>query len=537
LTNQTAAAAQPPQSQPKLTKITERIILFTLAMYALFAPHSIAITQGSFLVGLTAWAVQMAANRKLEFRRTPVDLALLGFFACCVVSSFLSYDQIVSVKGLRSPAFFLAFYFVSRKVTSARMVKLLTLAIVVSCFANIVASAAQVARGRGLRVDTIREDSPFTSAGIQVGDVILEADDRPLHSPEELLRVIDEQRGPLHVLVQRSEAATPVYVSRNDLRRVEGPGAERLGITTSPGRNFRVSGFYSHYETYAEVLQLIAALAIGLLIALPTKRSPLGWFLAVMILLIGVTLLFTSTRAAMIGLTVAVACMAYASSRRRVLLVGVVALALAAPVAYVTVERARGISFLDPEEGSFAWRLKVWPETFTLIKDHPLFGIGKGSEGKLRDQWGLYDNGRLPPGHFHSTPIQIAVWWGLLALVLYCGMMAIFAAETWRLVKRLRHDGRWELWGVALGGLGGLVAFNISSLVHFNFGDGEVVMMFWLLTGMVFAVRQIVSEQAAPLQASGKPTPEATAGLRKNPHPEPAASVEANVRAAKAKPN
>ena len=154
-----------------------------------------------------------------------------------------------------------------------------------------------------------------------------------------------------------------------------------------------------------------------------------------------------------------------------------VALVLAAPVAYVMVERARGISFLDPEEGSFAWRLKVWPETFTLIKDHPLFGIGKGSEGKLRDQWGLYDNGKLPPGHFHSTPIQIAVWWGLLALLLYYAMMAIFAVEMWRLVKRLRHDGRWELWGVALGGLGGLVAFNISSLVHFNFGDGEVVMM------------------------------------------------------------
>lgn len=536
MTNQTAAA-QPPESQPKFTKITEPVILFALVMYALFAPHSIAITQGSFLIGLTAWGVQMAANRKLEFRRTPVDLALLGFFACCVVSSFLSYDQIVSVKGLRSPAFFLAFYFVSSKVTSARMVKMLTLAIVVSCFANIVASGVQVARGRGLHINSIREDSPFANGNIQVGDVILEADDMPVHSLDDLLRIIDEQRGPMRVLVQRSEALSPVYISRNDLRRVEGSGAERLGIATSPGRNFRVSGFYSHYETYAEVLQLIAALAIGLLIALPEKRSRMGWFLGVMILLISITLLFTSTRAAMIGLTVAVACMAYASSRRRVLLIGMVALVMAAPIAYVVVERARGISFLDPEEGSFAWRLKVWPETFTLIKDHPLFGIGKGSEGKLRDQWGLYDNGKLPPGHFHSTPIQIAVWWGLLALVLYYAMMAIFAVEMWRLVKRLRHDGRWELWGVALGGLGGLVAFNISSLVHFNFGDGEVVMMFWLLTGMAFAVRQIVAEQTAPLQTSRKLTPEATADLHKNPLPEPAASVEANVRAAKAKPN
>ena len=334
-----------------------------------------------------------------------------------------------------------------------------------------------------------------------------------------------------------SEAISPIYVSRSDLRRSEGAGVERLGITTSPGRNVRVTGFYSHYETYAEVLQLIAALAIGLLIALPEKRSWLGWFLGTMILLIGVTLLFTSTRAAIIGLTVAAACMAYASSRRRVLLAGLVVLILAAPVAYVMVERARGIGFLDPEEGSFAWRLKVWPETFTLIADQPLFGIGKGSEGKLRDQWGLYENGKLPPGHFHSTPIQIAVWWGLAALMLYYAMMTIFAAEMWRLAKRLRLDERWELWGVALGGLGGLIAFNISSLVHFNFGDGEVVMMFWLLTGMTFAVRRIVLEQAEPFEASRKQQPEAITDSHRNPLPEPAASVEASVRAAKAKPN
>ena len=530
--NETAAAL-PAESQPKIARITEGIIIFTLVMYALFAPHSIAITQGSFLVGLMAWAVQMAVTRKLEFRRTPVDLALLGFFACCVVSSFLSYDQIVSVKGLRSPAFFLAFYFVSSKVTSVRMVKLLTFAIIVSCFGNIVASGVQIAKGRGLRIDSIREDSPFAGRSLQVGDVILEADDKPVHSLEDLSRIIDEQRGQMRVKFQRSEAVSEVYVSR----RVEGTGTERLGITTSPGRNFRITGFYSHYETYAEVLQLIAALAIGMLIALPDKRSRLGWFLGLMILLIGVALLFTSTRAAMIGLTVAVACMAYASSRRRVLLVGMVALVLAAPIAYVMVERARGISFLDPEEGSFAWRLKVWPETLPLIKDHPLFGIGKGSEGKLRDQWGLYDNGKLPPGHFHSTPIQIAVWWGLAALLLYYGMMAIFAVEMWRLAKRLRQDKRWELWGVALGGLGGLVAFNISSLVHFNFGDGEVVMMFWLLTGMTFAVRRIVLEQAEPFEASRRQQPEAITDSHRNPLPEPAASVEASVRAAKAKPN
>jgi len=222
---------------------------------------------------------------------------------------------------------------------------------------------------------------------------------------------------------------------------------------------------------------------------------------------------------------------------RRVLLVGMGVVVLAAPLAYVMVERARGISFLDPEEGSFAWRLTVWPETLPIIKDHPLFGIGKGSEGKLREQWGLFENGKLPPGHFHSTPIQIAVWWGLAALLLYYAMMTIFAVELWRLAKRLKDDARWELWGVALGGLGSLVAFNISSLVHFNFGDGEVVMMFWLLMGMSFATRRIVAQQTDELRAKRKPEPAAVAGSHKSLRLEPVAGVEANAQAAKAKLN
>lgn len=77
---------------------TEWVISISLVMYALFAPHSIAITQSSYLIGLTAWGVQLIAIRKLPFKRSPVDIALFGFFACCVISSFLSYDLLVSVK-------------------------------------------------------------------------------------------------------------------------------------------------------------------------------------------------------------------------------------------------------------------------------------------------------------------------------------------------------------------------------------------------------------------------------------------------------
>lgn len=516
--------------------ITQYIISFLLVMYAIFAPHSIALTQGAFLIAIGAWAVQLAATRRLNQKRSPVDIALFGFFACCVVSSFLSYDPLVSIKGLKSPAFFWAFYFVSNRVRSARFANFLALAMILSCLVNVGYSGLTLATGRGLQIDTINPDSVFANESIRTGDIIVEADKETVNSPEDLIRIIDSQRGRLRLSLQRKDAAVETSIPRQAIREAGGAGFERLGITTSPGRNFRIKGFYSHYETYAEVLQLIAALAIGMFIANPNKRSGTAWFLGAVIPVLTITLVLTSTRAALVGLATGVTVMAMASSRR-VVVAAVASLIIALPLALIAVEHSRGISVFDPEAGSTAYRLEVWREAFGIIKDNPLVGIGKGSEGKLKDSLGLYDEGRLPPGHFHSTPVQVAVWWGLIGLVFYYSFMTIFVLDTWRLIKKVKSDGRWQLQAIAQGTLGAIVAFNVSSLVHFNFGDGEVVMAFWLLTGLSFAVRRIASETGSDAKPAQMSVPQSADSSGRSLHPGQAAASEANVQVARAKPN
>jgi hypothetical protein len=521
----------------RINAITEWVISISLVIYALFAPHSIAITQSSYLIGLTAWGVQLAATRKTPFKRSPVDIALFGFFACCVISSFLSYDLLVSVKGLKSPAFFLAFYFVSNKVRSLRFASFLGVALIVSCLVNVGYSAVKLGVGRGLQIDSISPESPFHEETIKVGDVILEADDQVVNSQRDLVRIIDSQRGRLRIKIGRKEAISETSIPRQAIREATGEGFDRLGITTSPGRNFRLMGFYSHYETYAEVLQLIAAVAIGMLISVPNKRSGVAILLSVAIPLLAITLILTSTRAALAGLGVAVFVMAIASSKRRVVVAAIASIVVVLPLAVLAVEHARGISVFDPDEGSTAYRLEVWREAFGIIKDNPLVGIGKGSEGKLKRGLGLYDEGRLPPGHFHSTPVQIAVWWGLLGLIFYAAFMTILLVETWRLIRRVKTRKGWHLSGIALGGLGAVLAFNVSSLAHFNFGDGEVVMVLWLLTGLVFAVRRIASEAQDDANAEGTEGKSSLDSSRRNQLQEQAAVFGSSVRAARAKQN
>lgn len=526
----------PPRGK-RVFVITQHIISFLLLSYAIFAPHSIALTQGAYLIGMGAWAVQLAATRRLNQKRSRMDIALFGFFACCVISSFLSYDPLVSIKGLKSPAFFFAFYFVSNRVRSIRFASFLALTIILSCLVNVAYSAVTLGVGRGLKIESINPDSAFANETIALGDTIIEADDQPVNSPEDLVRIIDSQRGRLRIKLQRKEAVTETSIPRQAIKDSGGVGFERLGITTTPGRNFRIMGFYSHYETYAEVLQLIAALAVALLIAIPNKKSRIALFLTVAISLIVVALILTSTRAALAGLALSVAAMAIANSTRRILIAVMLAVIILFPLGMLAVERSRGISLFDPEEGSTAYRLEVWREALRIIKDNPIVGIGKGSEGKLKERLGLYDDGRLPPGHFHSTPVQIAVWWGLAALIFYFSFMTVFLIETWRSIRNGSSTKRWQVTGIALGGLGALVAFNVSSFVHFNFGDGEVIMAFWLLTGLAFAVRRIDCESGVDLKSAQIPAPPSQEDSHRNLSQQPTTISESTVRAAKAKQN
>jgi hypothetical protein len=506
----------------KTYQIAEAVIQVSLVMYALFEPHSIAIAEGSYLVGAVAWATQLWITRSFKQLRTPVDLALLGFFACCFVSSCFSYYPLLSFNGLRSPAFFLAFYFVSSRVRTMGSARFLVMALVGSCLINVAVSAGQLARGRGVRIDSFQSGSPLAGGDLKLGDVIIGADDKKVDSLQDLSNAVDSSRGRFAIKFERKEDDLETIVSRKALTSAAGSGPERLGITTSRGRGFRVTGFYSHYETYAEVLQLIASLAIGMLIALPRKRTWLAAFLAGAAFLISTALVLTSTRSALAGLAVSVIVMAVASFRPRIAILAGIVLLLAAPLAIFELQHLRGISFIDPNEGSTAYRLEIWREAFRLIKNNPVVGIGKGSDGEMREQLGLFQHGKLPPGHFHSSPIQVAVWWGLPALVFYTAFMLIFVVETWRLARACRDRQRWDAWGMSLGILGALMAFNVSSLVQFNFGDGEVSMALWLLAGLSFAIRRLQLESTNPATSIPKPEGPGESTSDKNQFPQPA---------------
>ncbi|HEX6718798.1 MAG TPA: O-antigen ligase family protein, partial [Pyrinomonadaceae bacterium] len=266
---------------------------------------------------------------------------------------------------------------------------------------------------------------------------------------------------------------------------------DQLGISGwSRGRDWRATGFFNHWVTYAEVLQLIASLALGIFLALMPKRSLTGVLLILAVIGLVFALGMTVTRASWIGFAVSVVAMLLlTSSRRTILIVGACAIPLVLASVFLLQQR-RSIGFIDKQDQSTSWREMVWREGFQLLISKPrhlVFGVGIDSiKGHWRE-WGLFDNGRQPMGHMHSNLLQIALERGVPALVVWLILIGVYVRMLWRIVRgEVDNFSR----GLAVGALGGALGFFTSGLVHYNWGDSEVVTVFYFIMGLCLVVQR-----------------------------------------------
>jgi S1-C subfamily serine protease len=70
-------------------------------------------------------------------------------------------------------------------------------------------------QARGVLVTSVVPDSPAAEAGLRPGDVIEEINRRPVRSPQDVARVIEETKeGDLALLVNRGGSAAYVLIER-----------------------------------------------------------------------------------------------------------------------------------------------------------------------------------------------------------------------------------------------------------------------------------------------------------------------------------
>ncbi|MGN6782113.1 MAG: O-antigen ligase family protein [Marmoricola sp.] len=230
-------------------------------------------------------------------------------------------------------------------------------------------------------------------------------------------------------------------------------------LTGSPssevrGSFTRLTGPFNQSNTFARYLAFLLIFGIAVY---PYVKPRLKLLFGAMLALSSVFMLLTLTRTAILGSVAGLVVLAVAQ-KRKVLIGGLVAMALAALIALPGLAARFGT--LDagstpqgtPTGNTLVWRLHYWTEVIPLANSNPVTGIGLASTQYETDA------AKQP----HNDFIRAYVETGLLGLACYVSMLAALVGSARRAVQRA-PKGSLES-GVAAGALGCAVCFVLGSM-------------------------------------------------------------------------
>ena len=477
------------------TNLGHKVAVAGLFLYAIFAPHSIAAAEISLAIAASGWLLRFLTTQETGFKRTRLDLPILVFFVWTVASAVLSEEPRISIPKLQSVLVFLAFYLTQAIVRRSTAIVLVS-AMILSGVAGSLFSVFDLVRGRGVVVESLSTGSPMREAHVQPGDAIWRVDQRRVYSRQEIDEVIqqsDEGKRLTVSLITRGEhVERPGFIVTPELRSLSSPsgivGEER-------SHRFRASGWTRHYETFAEILQILTQLALGLAFANFQNHGVNLRFklaaIAAVALAIGIGL--TAMRSALVAMTIGSAVVAIrgASKGARVVVTAGIALVLA--FGAVVVWNTRDTNALLLNDPSSNLRLEVARTGLARILVHPVFGHGMDAMKLHWREWGFPGTTMI---HLHSTPLQIAFDRGLPAAIFWLWIMIICWQVSATGEKLTWDSGDTNAHGVLLGAIGALAGLFASSLVNYNFGDSEVALVFWWLMGVVVSLAPSSGESA-----------------------------------------
>jgi hypothetical protein len=152
---------------------------------------------------------------------------------------------------------------------------------------------------------------------------------------------------------------------------------------------------------------------------------------------------------------------------------------------YVTqVKRSRLLSIFDLYNESNYNRIELWKAGLKIFRDRPVFGVGDIDLGKLYKKYKNYYDKEIQ-GHMHNNFIHILVILGSFGFIVFIYLIVRILLIDIKIYKKLKD--REFVSSYSLGVIGTFVAFLVSGLTEWNFGDHEIVTMVWFVLGLNIA--------------------------------------------------
>lgn len=492
----------------------ETITAFFLFLFVIAQPLSIAASHVTYAGAALAWVLRLTLVRRGILKSSPLDLPILIFLLLSVISVLMSPLPASSWEGMRKIALIFLVLLVAHNVSNARRAKQLLAILFLSSLGAVGWAVWNYVDGVGLRIHNPQPGTSFYRAGLRDADVILWVDGHRVERPQEFLRRVDSeppgQPMELRVIhglgIEIMKDAVPIAVPLDSAPR---PGnLSELGMQLETDRPARARAFYSHYVTYAAVLQLMGCLVFGLWLS-HRRHSPLSSAVfAALLLAFGIALGMTLTRGAWLAFAfgcIVELCFFLKHWSRTVIIPAILIVAIVGTT--MAMHRYRQMGLLALNDAGTDYRLLMWRDGAKLIETHPLFGVGMNV---VRDAPSRFDLSAYKKYgvqlHFHSTPIEIGVEMGLLVLAAWITLMAAYCLMLVRLVMQTRERTDPFPYGLSMGILGATSSFFVSCLVHYDFGDSVVMFLFWFLAGLALALYHQLQQQKATDVSAGAST-------------------------------
>ena len=436
------------------------------------------------------WVLRLPFTASRKSEREQLVLPLLVFLSLLAVATFLSYAPLLSWDRMGWFTFLVVALLVVQTVKTLTRAKILVILVLAAAMVSAFRTGWQYVNGIGAELVTVAPDTLLYRDGLRSGDLIQMMNRRPTRSLAQWKQALEATRNDrqlsLHIGRGAPVAYVDVTIERNDLDQ----WLQQPGSTVRRGRPQRAQGNLYHYIPYAGMLLQLSLLTFGLLVTCTERRSLTQLVLAILFVALVAALVATVTRAYLAALLVGCAIELWLA-HRRIRTFALVGLAVGVIVATVWVRSERGMGWLAINDPGTQYRMMMWKDSLRLIPQHPVFGVGPDSVMLYGDQWDIQAYKKLPlRSHFHSTYIQLAVDCGLPCLAVFVWLMAAYLTLLGRSWKRTL-GWEWFARGALLGIFGGAIGFVLTAFIHYNVGDGEVMILIWLFMGIAMALARM----------------------------------------------
>jgi O-antigen ligase len=482
----------------------EAALFLCFAVFAACAPLATKIAVTAFRAALLVWLAKILIDgRKLH--RQPLALPLLLFLLLTGASTVFSTEPLLSWGRMRGITELTIAILVGQSLKSLRQIKILVGLLLAGCLSSVAITAWQYTVGIGVKLVANDPASiSLSQLGLLAGDIIQKINHRTVHSPRHLFTSLDALAPDSSVeltvarqaqLANQNEwkgitlAHLTVRIGRKNTLE---EALRQPGVALRRGRPLRAEGTLKHYFPYSEVMVLIGLVVWGLLVAPGAAGLAMKLPLSLAFLSIALVVVLTLTRISLASLLLGCVLVTWKEVTRKTRRWFLLAFAVTLLLSMSWVQKQRAQKWVDLNDPGTQYRLLMWRDSIKFIRAHPLLGVGLDSIVGHWQRWDLeaYRRSSLK-SHFHSTPIQFAVECGLPALAVWLWLMGGYLVFLLRLWTSSRERG-WFPHGLASGILGGLLAVLLTSLLQYNFGDAEAMIVFWFLMGLAFALERIV---------------------------------------------